>query len=172
MHRVKFNLERFSDVTLQQAIGETGLYVLWSPRAQARPSYIGEGYVLSRLVEHQRKYGLDVDGYFGAADPDLTVKQAKRDQEIAECALILVGGMIGRPPTHNGNAGRLGRILGLSGKHGVLQVVISGRDPFQPPESPQSKLHEARTIRFDLEGLGRDEADIEDLITHPWRRTR
>lgn len=172
MHIVKFRLRRFSDVSLLSAIGETGLYVLWTPSAQVCPSYIGEGWVLDRLVKHQRKYGRNVDGYFAAADSDLTVKEAKMDQEIAEAALILVGHMIGRPPTHNRNGGRLARIIELVGKHGILKVIISGRDPFQPPESPQSKLGAARTIRFNLDRLGVDDADPGDFIRFPWRRTR
>ncbi|MEZ4224651.1 MAG: hypothetical protein R3B13_27115 [Polyangiaceae bacterium] len=172
MHTVRLGFERFSEISLYSAIGETGVYVLWSPKAQHRPTYIGEGWVLARLVEHQQTYGQRVDGYFAAADRDLTVKQAKRDQEIAEAALIVVGKMTGRNPRHNRNAGHVRRILELAGRHGVLKVVVQGRDPFQPPESPQSKLRGPRTIRFDLDGLYDGMDDLAEVIHHPWRTTR
>lgn len=167
MHKVDLHISRFDEVTFDEVINNAGVYVLWTPSAQRRPSHIGEGWVMDRVGRHIKKFSDTVDGYFApVTGPE---SRAKYDQEIGEAVLLLVGFMIDRYPPHNGNFGRGARIAALAGRHGVLRVCVSGRDPFAPPEAPP--LRAARVIRIDLNALCRPQAAITDCTTHPWRRT-
>ena len=57
MRVIRATFERMTEVTIDRLFGATGVYVLWAPRARARPSYLGEGYLLRRLSEQVRQFG-------------------------------------------------------------------------------------------------------------------
>jgi hypothetical protein len=63
MHVIDACFRRLSEISIPDLLGEIGVYVLWSGRAKARPSYIGEGNVLSRLVNHHDRFSKPFDGF-------------------------------------------------------------------------------------------------------------
>jgi hypothetical protein len=50
MHIISPKFEDIDEVAVSAPFGAIGVYVLWSPKAEKRPSYIGEGKILSVLV--------------------------------------------------------------------------------------------------------------------------
>ena len=51
MYTIYANFQRSRDVDLTETIGATGVYVFWDARANARPTYIGEGNILKRFTD-------------------------------------------------------------------------------------------------------------------------
>jgi hypothetical protein len=88
--------------------------VLWDSQARARPSYIGEGNILKRLVaEHAARFALPRDGY--AAPLDGSAQRAKADAEIVEALLLRKTLTGGRALTW-----RLGSSMGLMQSFGHM----------------------------------------------------
>src|SRR2546428_3850191 len=100
MHIV--NLEFFSLETepVAKLFGETGVYVLWSPYACDRPTYIGEGVILKRLSRHVDWLTRGVTGLGAVTSLEGTnFRQAKIDAEIGEAVLLRIADDIGGYPT-------------------------------------------------------------------------
>jgi len=86
VYTINAEFQRFRDINLVELIGASGVYVIWDARSKARPTYIGEGNILKRLVEHAERFALPLDGYVAPLD-GLTWQRDKADAEIIEVRL-------------------------------------------------------------------------------------
>jgi hypothetical protein len=132
--------QRFCEISLSDAYDQTGVYIIWNGRAVVRPTYIGEGNVLRRFVEHMKKpwAARPIDGVMAFIE-DLTEARRKAYAELAEAVLLLEADRINRYPTQNQAPGKaraaLRKTLRAQGHSArTIRLHISGRDPFVPPE--------------------------------------
>jgi len=90
MLTIKLHFIRLSDVSLAAIYDQTGVYV-WSGKAKAVPSYIGEGDVLERFKSHTRKQwaARPIDDVIALIEAPTSGKQ-KAYAELAEAALLHV----------------------------------------------------------------------------------
>lgn len=153
-------------VDIYEAIGAIGVYVLWSPQAKARPTYIGEGNLLDRLGQHKGRYGPFMGGLVAILGHE-PAKTPKHHAEIVEAALLEVAQEVDRYPTDNVQNGRHSRIAAIMDNHETLRVTIKGHDPLLSPRSPPM----AAAKRIHYRGLDREHYRLAD--DHGWRqRTR
>lgn len=162
------NVEFFSLETepVAQLFGETGVYVLWSPFAHDRPTYIGEGILLKRLARHVDWLTRGVTGL--AAVTSLEVirsRRAKKDAEIVEAVLLWIANAIGRYPTKNEAPGKGRRVDAVFLKDATLRINVRGYHPLRYPESGSTKLRERAEIMVE-----RTQAGL--AVHHPWQRVR
>ncbi len=135
-----------------------GVYVLWASAAGDRPTYLGEGVVLSRLNKHMEWLKSGVTGIVAKLD-------SKRDAEITEATLLWAAQKINRWLSQNKSEGKWKRVDTLLERHTSLRVNVRGRHPFVHPSSQRSQLADRVPISVWLE---RDEYQID---LH-WNRRR
>jgi hypothetical protein len=152
-----------SQTSLDYLMGQTGAYVLWSPRAVSRPSYIGEGNVLRRIVEHVQRFGSGLTGH-AAVLSDGSEQQRKRNAELLEATLFVAAESLGIPPTHNKAPGKFARLVEKAKNHGVIRFRLSGYHPLRL----NSRISGEHVVEWRYEGRGED--GFWDL-SHPWRRS-
>jgi hypothetical protein len=166
MHTIDVHFQRFSDIAVPDLFGAIGVYVLWRGRAIARPSYIGEGNILSRLVTHHGNLPNTFDG-FTAVLSDLVIssQRAKANAEIVEAMLLWVADETDRSPSSNRAPGKLRALDDIFRRHGTVRRNVSGMDPLRPPEErPLIQGRKVITLRFAGNGLS--------AIEHDWRVRR
>jgi hypothetical protein len=161
MLTIKLHFIRLSEVSLPDIYDQTGVYVLWSGKAKAVPSYIGEGDVLERFNSHARKSwaARPIDGVIALIK---TATRRKAYAELAEAALLHVAKIINRYPTHNGNRGKPTAALEKSLRYqdrniGTIRLVFSGRDPLRAPSNPPMSAKKWIVLRQCTEGWHIDE---------------
>jgi hypothetical protein len=82
MHIISSDFESLNKVPVTALFGSIGVYVLWSSRADVRPSYVGEGNLAHRFAnEHIGHLGKNVTGYT-AIITEGTARNRKSDAEI------------------------------------------------------------------------------------------
>lgn len=113
-----------SKVPVSELFGFVGTYVLWDGQAQVKPSYIGEGNILKRVVAHSRDYATPLNGYIAILGK-ATRAGAKRDAEILETVLLAAAAETRRSPPNNSQAGCLRGIASLFRRHGVIRVNLT-----------------------------------------------
>ncbi len=138
MLTLRAEFRRLTDITLVDVYDEIGVYVLWSSIATVRPSYIGEGNVLSRFLDHTGKSwaARPLHGVMALLDHS-TDKQTKAAGVLIEAALLDIAEETDRYPPNNSVSGK--RTFGplLRGRtDGTIRIVVSGQDPLLPPERP------------------------------------
>lgn len=151
MLTIKLHFIRLSEISLADIYDEIGVYVLWSGKAKVVPSYIGEGNVLQRFNEHTKKSwaARPIDGVIALIEPST---RSKAYAELAESALLQVGGKIKRAPKHNGNIGKPNAALEKSLKYQnpnirTIRLVFSGRDPLRAPSNPPMSTNKWIVLR-------------------------
>ena len=163
MHTIDADFHRFSDIFVPNLFGAIGVYVLWRGRAIARPSYIGEGNILSRLVKHHQNLSNTFDGFAAAlSHPGITSRNAKADAEIVEGMLLWVSGDTDRAPTENKAPGKYVALDKLFRRHGTVRIKVSGMDPLRPPEE-RPIIRGTKVIILRSTGIGLPE------VEHDWR---
>jgi len=97
MLKIQAHFARITDVSLADIYDVIGVYVLWSGRAKAVPSYIGEGDVLTRFSSHMKRpwAARPIDGVVAFLDAP-TVHRLKTYSELLEAALLWVSGSVDR----------------------------------------------------------------------------
>jgi hypothetical protein len=138
--------------------------VLWDSQAKARPSYIDEGNILKRLVEHVERFALPLDGYVATLDAP-TWQRAKAHAEIVEALLLEVAYCTDRGPNVNVAPGKLRGLDAIFRSHGTLRVSVRGFDPLMPPRT-------ARPIVGVKQIVLRDSSDGTALLDYDWRLRR
>lgn len=130
MYNIHLNFYSLSDWSVQELLGQRGVYVLWSSRAKERPSYIGEGYVLKRIADnHVRNFRANLEGVVattGVYDP----AAGKYEAEIAECVLLEVANHLDYAPTHNARAGHSRKLREFVEEHRTVRLAVRGLHPF------------------------------------------
>ena len=161
MLTIKLHFVRLSKVSLADIYDQIGVYVLWSGKARAVPSYIGEGNVLQRFNEHAKKSwaARPIDGVIALIE---TSPRQKAYAELAEAALLHVGELIDRYPTHNGNHGKPTAALEKCLRYqppniGTIRLVFSGRDPLRAPSNPPMSTKKWIVLRQSADGWHIDE---------------
>jgi hypothetical protein len=144
-------------------LGETGTYVLWSSRAYRRPSYIGEGNVLARMVKHVETYGSKLTGVVAVLGG--TEKQRKAHGELLEATLFELAEQLQIPPTHNKAPGKMIRLFEKYVRgHNVVRFRLSGYHPLRF----DTRMPGLATMEWRFEG---PEHAPELFLRHPWRRS-
>lgn len=164
MHVIDVLFERLSESPATFLLGRIGAYVLWDSQAKALPSYIGEGNILERLVEHAERFALPLDGYVAPLDAS-TSQRAKADAEIVEALLLAVAHETDRGPSVNVARGKLRGLDAIFRSHGTLRLNVRGLDPLVPPRA-------ARPITGTKQIVVRDSGDGTALLEHDWRLRR
>jgi len=165
MHVIDIDFARLCYTPLGDLLGKIGVYVLWDGQARARPSYIGEGNILKRLVvEHIDRFAWPIDGY-AAVLYQSSWQRAKADAEIVEALLLEVAKRTDRAPSTNVAPGKLRALDAIFRTHGSLRVNVRGFDPLMPPETAPS-LSTTKQIVL------RDVSDDSATIEHDWRLRR
>jgi len=164
MHVIDVHFERLSMIPVASALGEIGVYVLWDALAKARPTYVGEGNILKRLVEHVERFALPLDGYVAPLDAP-TRQRAKADAEIVEALLIEVADRTDRRPSVNVAAGKLRGLDAIFRLHGTLRVNVRMYDPLVAPRG-------ARRLAGTKQIVLRDFANGAALLDHDWQLRR
>lgn len=156
MLTIKLRFIRLSEVSLADVYDEIGVYVLWSGKAKAVPSYIGEGNVLQRFNDHTKKSwaARPIDGVIALIN---TKTRQKTYAELAETALLQVAKGINRAPKHNRNQGKPTAAMNKILKHQnhnvrTIRLVFSGRDPLRAPSTPPMKAKKWIVLRLFAEG--------------------
>jgi hypothetical protein len=124
--------KRFSDITLKELLSSIGVYVIWDSQSKAKPTYIGEGNLLSRLAEHDDRFAEPLDGYV-ATTGRVTKKGAKIDGRIIEALLIRIGEETDREPKYSEQPGHWNDIIATCRINNKLKVYIDGYDPLCSP---------------------------------------
>ena len=158
---INAHFRRLTEISLVDAYDEMGVYVLWSAHASVRPSYIGEGNVLRRFVDHMGKSwaARPIHGMMAFLD-HVTVKQTKAAGELIEAALLEIADGIDRYPSNNAASGKrksFGRLL-RGRSDATVRIVVSGQDPLLPPEKPPMREDKWIVIR----DHGNDEWHIDE----------
>jgi len=156
--------ERLSNVSVTRLLGCMGTYVIWDSQAKARPTYIGEGNVLKRLVLHEGRFARPLDGYVALSEAE-TWQRAKSYAEILEAFLLKIAEATDRSPSVNRVAGKLRGLESIFRSHGTVRVNVRGFDPFQPPWAAR-RLALAKIITV------RDRSDVGVTMEHDWRLRR
>jgi hypothetical protein len=166
MHVIHAHFERLSEIPVPMLLGELGVYVLWSGRAKARPSYIGEGNILNRLVTHHSRFAKPFDGFAAVlSHEDIPWQRAKADATIVEAMLLAVAEATDRKPSTNLASGKLRDLDDILRSHGKVRINVTGLDPLRPPEErPKLRARKCIVLRFDQ--------DENFRIRHDWRLRR
>lgn len=164
MHVIDAQFERLTDIPVGFLFGCMGTYVLWDSQAKARPSYVGEGNILKRLVQHVERFAAPLDGYVAPLH-EPSWQRAKAHAEIVEALLLHVAYETDRGPSTNVASGKLRALDAIFRSHGTLRVNVRGFDPLLPPWA-------ARPLRGAKQIVLRDLTDGTALVEHDWRLRR
>lgn len=88
---------RFEDVSFAYVLRGIGVYVIWDSQARVKPSYIGQGNVLSRLSVHAKDFSFPVRGYIAILG-NTGRKKENKDAKIIEALLLGVAKQTDRFP--------------------------------------------------------------------------
>jgi hypothetical protein len=166
MHIITAEFRRLSDLTIPDLLGEIGVYVLWDGHAKARPTYIGEGNVLQRLVRHESRFAKPLDGFAAIlTNRNQTWQRAKADGTIVEALLLRVASDTDRSPAVNVAPGQLRALDAIFGQHGTVRINVTGCDPLRPPE-------ELPILARPKQIILRDSRDGDLEVQHDWRLRR
>ncbi len=164
MHIINAHFEKFTTAPVYSLLGSIGVYILWDRQAKARPTYIGEGNILKRLVEHTNRFAAPLHGYVAVLDTD-PWQRAKADAEIVEALLLAVANNTDRAPSTNVAPGKLRRIEDIFAAHGILRVNVRGFDPFSHPAT-------SRPLTSTKQIIVRPCEDGSLLCDHDWQWRR
>ena len=121
------------EISVGECLGMTGVYVLWSMNARERPSYIGEGDVLSRILSHytdkEKPFASGLDGYVGALDGH--TNRLKTDAQIVEKTLLEAADRLGISPRINKASGNRAAIDRRGKRDDTIRVNVRGWHPLR-----------------------------------------
>ena len=184
MHEIPISFERLSEIPASELLGNIGVYVLWDSNATKCPSYIGEGHILQRLLDHRGKFAMPIDGYV-AITGDSKRRYHKANAQVVELLLLAISERIGMPPKQNKKSGSLTSLIKRFGRskkprknsgimdfficadrvssHRKLKVHLKkGFDPFDHP----AEANRQKTT-WTIEVSRREERFF--LSHHPWK---
>jgi hypothetical protein len=165
MHVIDAEFRRLSEIAVPDLLGAIGVYVLWSGRAIARPTYIGEGSVLRRLVIHHNRFARPFDGFAAILSHEgIPWQRAKAEARILEAMLLSVARRVDRRPSTNRAPGMLRDLLDIFEQHGTVRINVFGLDPLRPPEENPRITRRKQIVLRDFGGPVQ--------VTHDWRIRR
>lgn len=152
-------------VSLGGALEELGVYVLWSAGAYKRPSYLGEGDVVRRIVTHLKDGdkpfvgSRTLDGCV-ALFKDGAPAVRKANAEIVEVTLLEAAHQIDLFPTHNRSRGKVAPLDRRGRSDDKIRVNIRGVHPLRG-----GKLNATARLTWHADGDG------GWRLENPWRRS-
>ena len=168
MHSVKVDFIRFLDISLFDALGSIGTYVIWDQNSDYIPCYIGQGSIVNRLNSHNTRFTPPLNGYIAVFghDDDKHASAFKLDAELLESALLEIAKQTQRLSTNNIQDARVGIVAKLFDKHGKIKFTLGGHDPFSPPTTSRIITPKKRIIS--ITPVNSHEFEIE----HGWQKLR
>jgi hypothetical protein len=161
VHVIDLMFRSFEKEPFGSFFGETGVYVLWHPTAEKRPTYLGQGDILARLARHDDWLSRHTTGTVAITSGEGISKHlAKNDAEMAEAILLSVAERIGRSPTKNNAPGNVRKVEKLFESHGVVRLNVTGQHPLRHPGRAGSRIDGRSTITL--------RGSIEN-VECPWR---
>ena len=166
MHVIHADFECLETMPVTALFGAIGVYVLWSRRADVRPSYIGEGNLIARFAsEHIGRFGDRMSGYAAIMDAS-TERRCKSDAEILETILLEIGAEIGQCPVQNDSRGkRKGIRKHYDDGHNVIRLNLTGYHPLRWESKLRGRTEITARLAWDS-----DEDQLGIDVSHPWRR--
>jgi hypothetical protein len=163
MHIIEATFQSLDELPVAALFGATGVYVLWSAKANKKPSYLGEGLLIQRLAnEHIERFGTSACGYAAIMEAN-TDKRRKADAEIVETTLLQIADKIGLFPTHNKAWGKAkGIVKHFSAGHNVIRINVRGFMPLRWQKYIDGRVE----VCVRLVG---SESHPEIIVEHPWR---
>lgn len=167
MYVIKAHFQDIHEISFGACLDEIGVYVLWSLNAIQRPSYIGEGDVVSRVAKHMtdddKPFATNnsIAGCVAIIGREKQRVSRKRDAEIVERTLLDAADRLGVPPSHNKVGGKIASIDRRGEVHDTIRVSVSGMHPLREGVRLPSTVQ--LTWRRSRDGL----LELDNL---PWRR--
>jgi len=148
MKAVDVEFVRLSDVSLEDLLGATGVYAVWSGKARVRPTYIGEGVILERVAAHVKEFAWPLRGVL-AIPQAKTWREQKEKSEIAEALLLAVAKEVDLFPTRNKRYGNEKKVKKALRKHNVLRLNVKGYDPLLGAGSRRLRRRKSIAAKLD-----------------------
>lgn len=164
MHIINANFECLDEMPVTRLFGTIGVYVLWSRRADVRPSYLGEGKLIDRFArEHIDRFGTGTRGYASIMEEG-TERRRKADAEIVEADLLQIGEKIDQLPPNNASAGKRKAMQTLwEDGHNVVKINVTGWHPLRWEARLRGRVEIKAWLDHDDDGFQME-------LEHPWRR--
>ncbi len=135
MYVIDLDFKSLHDISVAECLSSTGVYVLWSPNAWERPSYLGDGNVLSRISSHcnnsEKPFASGGDGYIALLDDGSNPRKLKTDAEVAENTLLEAARTLGVYPKFNKASGKLASVFRRGQQHDTIRVNVRGWHPLR-----------------------------------------
>jgi len=168
MYTIKLDFENIKEAPLEELFGALGVYVLWNPSAYVKPTNIGEGFILDRVLSHHHDdkwLSGNFIGIYARTDGSATPLRAKHDSAIAEAFLLTVADILNCFPPKNQSGGCINKLYALSKHHGKLKLLIKGYHPFIKPDKRHSRLDDWVELSVIF-----NQVDLDDSkwILPPW----
>ncbi|MBI3806245.1 MAG: hypothetical protein HY281_01840 [Nitrospirae bacterium] len=160
MKGIHATFQRISDISLDTALNAVGVYVLWKGRSRVRPAYLGQGYIIQRILGHAKGQLSGVVAIFDRGTPN----QNKTYAEIVEAALLDIAEEVDRFPTENSKRGNWKEVLRAVSRHGKLRVTVREYDPLLWPGYPRMSQKKVITIYPVKDEYG----DFGIAVDRPW----
>ena len=165
MFTIDLNFASYDETSVAALLGSVGVYTVWSPQAVDRPTYLGEGHVITRLPQHLDTWKRGITGAIAILADSYDDKMAgKYEGVLAEAFLLELGKVLDRAPTKNAHPGSTERLREMIKSHNKVRVNIRGLHPFMPPSKPASRL----------DGRVENEVELDEdgdfFFTTPWNR--
>lgn len=166
MYSIPLNFVDLDKISLFQAYGQVGVYVLWNKRSRVKPLKIGEGQILQRFCQHvkNRDYSWPIFGVIAILGDE--TKENVIKGKIAESVLLHVADEINRFPKGNSNLEGVSKVRSILKRYNnLLKVHVRGHDPFLLAGEMSNKvLQEAKIIEVWMD------EDGELQFDYPWHR--
>lgn len=164
MFPINAEFVKFEDITLYDLLDTGGVYVIWDSQAKARPTYVGEGYFMERLSQHDKRFALPLDGYISILGGRGNM-YTKDIGQIVESALIRIGRDTDHDPKYNSKHGNWAMIEVIC-RSEKLKVKFTGYDPFSPPFKAR------RLIKPKIFEANYNHREQSVEYDHDWRKRR
>jgi hypothetical protein len=131
MYPIDATFRPLKEVSLQETVGAIGVYVLWNRAADVRPSYLGQGVLLERIIASTKEFGTNLEGYIAIMQKGGESRR-KTDAQILEHTLLVAAKRIDQFPTRNQLSGNLAALFkrGAAG-HEMIRVNVRGHHPLR-----------------------------------------
>ncbi|MGB9720569.1 MAG: hypothetical protein ACPL28_03690 [bacterium] len=153
--------KKLSEVTLEEAYGTYGIYVLWHGRAKTRPSYIGQGDILKRFSFHvDSEMSWPLKGYIAIMGGQHR-KTNKKLAELAEAILLDCADLIDKWPNGNAKIGHWRLVEHTLERYNAIRIYLKGYNPFRPPDT---------SLECDNKKLIQIENTTYEYSSFPWKK--
>ncbi len=152
MEVLKVDCKPFDEISLYEIINysKTGVYIIWDSRSKKRPTYIGEGDLMSRLCSHRNikneGFAKPIDGYViniyqiskktsttnvTKYNDEITEKELKQNSELIEFIMLYLANQNYLAPIKNISSGKSKTLeKKFINNNRTLSICLNGYNPF------------------------------------------